>query len=115
MPKLSNLCSRLDSAPSSGDKLDSFGIVGGDARKSCFDATYAESIELTSNFELLLRRQDDTDGLLAVAKSRIVKTNCGSGKGGADFGAGIEFADPDGRIVRSHHSPGPSGAIPEWQ
>jgi hypothetical protein len=37
-------------------ELDGFGIVSGDAGESCFDATYAESVELTSNFELLLRR-----------------------------------------------------------
>src|SRR5260370_26956102 len=96
-------------------ELDGFGIVSGYARKSCFDATYAESIELTSNFELLLRRQDNTDGLLAVAQSRIVKMNGGTRKDGADFGASIEFADPDARILRSRHRPGPSGRIPEWQ
>src|SRR6267154_1968550 len=90
-------------------ELDGFGIVSGDAGESCFDATYAESIELARNFELALRRQHDTDGLLAVAKSRIVEMNGGMRKSGADFGAGIEFADPDVSILRSCHTPGPSG------
>src|SRR5258708_785888 len=96
-------------------ELDGFGIVRGDAGGSCFDATYAESVELTSNFELLPRRQDDTDGLLAIAKSRIVKMNGGTRKDGADFGAGIEFTDPDARVLKSRHNPGPSGRIPEWR
>src|SRR6266851_159198 len=96
-------------------ELDGFGIVSGDAGESCFDATYAESIELARNFELLLRRQHNTDGLLPVAKSRIVKMNGGMRKSGADAGTGIEFADPDFRIVRSRHRPGPSGKIREWR
>src|SRR5260370_21151451 len=54
-------------------ELDGFGIVSGDAGESCFDATYAERIELARNFELPLRRQHNTYGLLAIAKSRIVE------------------------------------------
>jgi hypothetical protein len=55
-------------------ELDSLRVVGGDARKSGFDATYTEFVEFASDLELLLGRQDDTDGLFAVAKSRVVET-----------------------------------------
>jgi hypothetical protein len=46
---------------------DGIGIIRGNARKAGFDAADTQLVQFAGDFQLLLRREDDADGLLAVA------------------------------------------------
>ena len=51
------------------------GIFGRNLREARFDTTDAELVELLCDLQLLLRTEDDSDRLLAVAKCRVVEAN----------------------------------------
>src|SRR5439155_14579025 len=71
------------------DQLHRVPVVLRDAREAGLDPVDAEAVQELRDLELLLRVEDDADGLLAVAKRRVVQ------------------ADPPAHVVRVVQSPGP--------
>ena len=57
------------------DQPDRLLVVGGDAREAGFDPVDARLVERLRDRELVLRREDDADGLLAVAQRRVVEAD----------------------------------------
>src|SRR5205823_5099486 len=58
-----------------GDQLDGAIVVLGDPRKAGLDPVDPELVEPMRDLELLLGIEDDADGLLAVAKGRVVEAD----------------------------------------
>src|SRR5487761_1441804 len=65
----------LGAQAGAGDELDRVPVVLRHARESRLDAIDAELVEQACDFELLLRVEDDADGLLAVAQRRVVQAD----------------------------------------
>src|SRR5262249_27378220 len=57
------------------DQLDRAPVLCGHAREPTLDPIDAELVEQTSDLELLLRVEDDADGLLPVAERRVVEAD----------------------------------------
>src|SRR5262249_47661232 len=73
-----------------GDQLDGAPIVLRDARESGLDPSDPEAVEQPRDLELLLGREDDADGLLAVAQRGVVEADVAT-----DCVTVIERAGPD--------------------
>ena len=84
------------------DQLDSAPVVLGDTRESRLDPFDAEGVEQARDLELVLRREDDADGLLTVAQRRVVQTDAA-----ADAVGVVERAGPD----QVGHGTTPSGNV----
>ena len=61
--------------PAAGDQLDGAPVVVGDAREAGLDPLDPEPVEQPRDLELVLRREDDADRLLAVAQRRVVQAD----------------------------------------
>ena len=89
--------------PRAQNQRNRLGVFGGNLRKARFDATDSQFVELPGDLQLLLRTEDDADGLLAVAKSSVVETD---GSRAIEFRTHIrpriEFAGPDLSRERAH-------------
>ena len=57
------------------DAADRLPVVGRDAREARLDPVDPELVEQARDLELLLRVEDDPDGLLAVAQRRVVEAD----------------------------------------
>ena len=65
----------LGSETRAGDELDRLPVVCRHARKAGLDPVDARLVERTRDGELVLGREDDPDGLLAVAQRRVVEAD----------------------------------------
>ena len=70
----------LGAQTGAGDQLDGAPVVVGHAREAGLDALDPEPIEQSGDLELLLGREDDADGLLAVAQRRVVEADPASNR-----------------------------------
>ena len=73
-----------------GDQLDGAPVIIGHAREPGLDPLDPEPVEQARDLELVLWREDDADGLLAVAQRRVVEADLA-----ADRVAVVERARPD--------------------
>ena len=80
----------LGAQPGAGDQLDGAPVVLRDAREAGLDPLDPEPVEQPRDLELLLGREDDADGLLAVAQRRVVQADLA-----ADREPVVERARPD--------------------
>src|SRR5262249_4210414 len=85
-----------------GDQLDSAAIVFGHAREAGLDPLDPEPVEQPRDLELLLGRENDADGLLAVPQRRVVQADLA-----ANRVAVVERAGPD----QVGHRTTPSGNV----
>ena len=69
-------------------------IVLGDAGEADLDPVDTERVEELRDLQLLVRRQDDTDRLLAVAQRRVVQTDDFVAATCSEHG-GVQRARPD--------------------
>src|SRR4051812_30441708 len=76
--------------PGAGDQLDGPPVILRHAWESRLDPPDPEPVEQPRDLELLLGREDDADGLLAVAQRRVVQADLA-----ADRVAVVERAGPD--------------------
>jgi hypothetical protein len=82
--------------PGLQNQLDGLAVLGRDPGKAGFDAAHAHFVQLAGEGQLLLRVEHHADGLLTVAQGSVVEAHRAGGlKAGADFRAGVQFADPD--------------------
>ena len=63
----------LSLEPGGEDELDRAAVVLGDAGEAGLDPVDAEDVERAGDLQLVLRREHDADGLLAVAQGRVVE------------------------------------------
>ena len=80
----------LGGQPRTSDQLDAAPVLCGHAGKACLDPLDPESVQEPRDLELLLGREDDTDGLLPVAQRRVVEAYPP-----ADAEAVVQRAGPD--------------------
>ena len=63
----------LGAQTGAGDQPDRFGVLRRDAREPRLDPVDACVVERARDLELVLRAEDDADGLLAVSERRVVE------------------------------------------
>ena len=83
-----------------GDQPDRLGVLRRDAREAGLDPVDAGVVERTRDLELVLRAEDDADGLLAVAERRVVEADR-AGRLRLECAA-VQVSGPDLLAIQSH-------------